>query len=137
MPDKLVIVKTLATETKGDRSWVKVTDQDNYAWYLFNNQGSKVELNKSYIFTFETNEKGFTNVNVIKPLVNIFHQKALKEVANRNDILRNYSVSFSYSKDLVVAGLIPLNEIYTKSDEIYEYMQKKADEAIKIIGEEK
>ncbi len=133
MPDKLVFIKTLTTETKGSNSWLKVIDQDNVSWNIFS-KDTKLEYNKAYLFTYFMNEKGFDNVSKITPVTNIFHQKALKEVANRNDVVRNYSVAFSYAKDLSVADKIKLEEIFDWSDKIYNYFQEKAD---KILGVEK
>jgi hypothetical protein len=127
MPDKLIFVKAIEQGIdRKQKPYLKTTDQDNVIWYLFN-QDARVEVNKAYLFTFATNDKGFTDIQKITPGVRIFHQKALKEVTNKNDIWRNFSVSFSYAKDLVVGNQIKLDDIFAWSDKIYEYLQTKTD----------
>ena len=125
MDNKLVLAKELKTGTtsKG-KEYLQFFDQDGQQWNFF--QGEKFEQNKAYLFGYEL-ENGFNNVKQISPVVNLFKQKALKEIANRNDIIRNYSVCLSYAKDLVVGGKIELGEIFAKADELYKAFQDKAD----------
>lgn len=134
--EKFVVVKSLTTETKGTNSWLKCTDHENVSWNIFA-KDTKLELNKSYLFTFFKNDKGYDQVSKITPLVNIFHQKALQETTSRSEVLRNFSVAFSYSKDLVIAKEVPIGEIFEWADKIYTKFNEKADEVIKNMGEPK
>jgi hypothetical protein len=119
MPDKFIFVKEIKTQTKNNRSWRQAVSQDGETWQIF--LDNPLEVNKCYVFSYEKDtDKGWNNLTKISPLVNIFQQKALKEVANRNDILRNFSVAFAYSKDLVVADKIPLDKIFIYADQIYD-----------------
>ena len=124
--DKLVFIKNIeAVVSQNGNPYTKITDQDNATWSLFSN--IKVEVNRAYLFTFEVNAKGFNNIQKITPLVNIFQQKALKEVSNRNDFLRLYGMAVSYSKDLVMSGKVELPELFTWADKIYDAINLKAD----------
>lgn len=127
--DKLVFVKEVRTITKGDRSWVAVSDQDNITWNVFQPFAPPVK-GKSYMFSYEKNAKGWNDLKKIAPVENVFQQKAMKETANRNDVIRNFAVSFSYAKDMAVGKLIELDKVFEWSDKIYNYFQTKADEGM-------
>ncbi len=137
--DKLVFVKSVESVTAQTGTvYLKALDQDGARWSLFSNITNKVKIDagKAYLFTFEVNDRGFNDIKKITPVVNIFQQKALKEVANRNDFVRMYSMAFSYSKDLATAGKIELTEMFDWSDKIYGYFQERADkEMAKLEGE--
>ena len=125
--DKLVFVKELSSgTTKGGKSYPVVTDQDNEKWNIWLD-GANLELQKSYLFTFVLNDKGFKDIQKITPVINIFHQKALKEVASRNDIVRNLTVCLSYAKDMFIAGVIGKEMIFDEAMEMYQWINKEAD----------
>lgn len=133
--DKLVFVKELKSGlTKNQKVYPIVVDQDNESWHIFNQDASNIQVNSSYLFTFEFNDKGFKDIQNITPLVNIFHQKALKEVASRNDVVRNLTVCLSYAKDLVIADKVTMtespNDIYSVAWEMYEWLQQTADKIL-------
>ena len=126
----MVFVKSAESVTAPSGTvYLKIRDQDGSFWNIFSNITNKVKLDtgKCYLFNFQVNDKGFNDINLVTPLVNIFQQKALKEVANRNDFVRMYSMAFSYSKDLATAGKIELTEMFDWSDKIYGYFQERAD----------
>lgn len=126
--DKLVFVKELRSGiTKTQKTYPLVLDQDNEQWHIFNAAANDLRVNASYLFSFEINEKGFKDIQSIKPLVNVFHQKALKEVASRNDLTRNISVATSYAISLVNGGNIPLDDVFLWADKIYDYNAQKLD----------
>ena len=127
--DKLVFVKELTSGlTKSNAIYPKVRDQDNEVWNLFNGVNiNDLHIQGSYLFTFEINEKGFKDIKKITPLTNLFQQKALKEVSNKNDIVRNLTVCLSYSKDLVIAGKQDLGEIYLMAFQMYNWLNENAD----------
>lgn len=130
MQAKYVVITEMKTgQTKNKSDYTYILDQDKVRWNLFNNL-PKVELNKSYLFRFEI-EGEYTNVKSIEPLTNIFHQKALQEVANKSEIWRNYSVTFSYAKDLCVAGKIELGEMFNLADKIYDKFTEKTNNETK------
>lgn len=125
MQAKYVIVSELKSDTtKNGKLYTWFYDQDKFRWNLFNNE--KVELNKSYILRFEQ-EGDFLNVKQLEQLTNIFQQKALKEISNKNDVIRNLSVFFSYAKDLVVADKIKLEEIFSFTEKIYTEVNSQAE----------
>ena len=125
--DKLVYVKEIRAGNKNGKSWPIVVDQDGTYWPIFAPLPVP-QVGKCYLFTFKHNaERGWNELELIKPLVNVFQQKALKEVANRNDFVRMYSMAFSYSKDLASSGKIELTEMFDWSDKIYGYFQERAD----------
>jgi hypothetical protein len=127
--DKLVFVKELTSGlTKNQAVYPIVKDQDNERWYLFNGVNiNDIHIQGSYLFTFEINEKGFKDIKKITPLTNLFQQKALKEVSNKNDIVRNLTVCLSYSKDLVIAGKIDFGVLYPEAFEMYNWLNENAD----------
>ena len=127
--DKLVFVKELTSGlTKSNAIYPKVRDQDNEVWNLFNGVNiNDLHIQGSYLFTFEINEKGFKDIKKITPLTNLFQQKALKEVSNKNDIVRNLTVCLSYSKDLVIAGKIDFGVLYPEAFEMYNWLNENAD----------
>ena len=127
--DKLVFVKELTSGvTKSNATYPKVRDQDNEVWNLFNGVNiNDLHIQGSYLFTFEINDKGFKDIKKITPLTNLFQQKALKEVSNKNDIIRNLTVCLSYSKDLVIGGKQDLGEIYLMAFQMYNWLNENAD----------
>ena len=127
--DKLVFVKELSSGlTKSNAIYPKVRDQDNEVWNLFNGVNiNDLHIQGSYLFTFEINDKGFKDIKKITPLTNLFQQKALKEVSNKNDIIRNLTVCLSYSKDLVIGGKQDLGEIYLMAFQMYNWLNENAD----------
>jgi hypothetical protein len=130
--DKVILVKELKSgKTKGDtpQDYLIPVDQDNDQWHLFR-QTCPIELNKVYLMTFHLNEKGYKEVEKVTPLVNIFKAKALKEVANRNDITKNLAVATSYSIQLLVSDKIKLDELFDYSKKIYDFIQQKTDEEL-------
>ena len=133
--DKLVFVKELQSGlTKNQKVYPVIVDQDNDKWYIFNQEVNSLHLQGSYLFTFEINDKGFKDIKKITPLVNIFQQKALKEVANKNDIIRNLTVCLSYSKDLVIGGKMELADLYLKAYEMYDWLNENADKLMPPSG---
>ena len=133
--DKLVFVKELTSGlTKTNSTYPRVRDQDNELWNIFNQNINDIHLQGSYLFTFEINDKGFKDIKKITPLVNIFQQKALKEVANKNDIIRNLTVCLSYSKDLVIGGKMELADLYLKAYEMYDWLNENADKLMPPSG---
>ena len=133
--DKLVFVKELTSGlTKTNSTYPRVRDQDNELWNIFNQNINDIHLQGSYLFTFEINDKGFKDIKKITPLVNIFQQKALKEVANKNDIIRNLTVCLSYSKDLVFGGKMELADLYLKAYEMYDWLNENADKLMPPSG---
>jgi len=127
--DKLVFVKELTSGvTKSNATYPKVRDQDNEVWNLFNGVNiNDIHIQGSYLFMFEINDKGFKDIKKITPLTNLFQQKALKEVSNKNDIIRNLTVCLSYSKDLVIGGKQDLDEIYLRAFQMYNWLNENAD----------
>jgi len=126
--DKLVFVKELTSGlTKSNATYPKVRDQDNEIWNIFNQNINDIHLQGSYLFTFEINDKGFKDIQKITPLTNLFQAKALKEVSNKNDIIRNLTVCLSYSKDLVIGGKQDLGEMYLMAFQMYNWLNENAD----------
>jgi hypothetical protein len=123
-----VLVKELKSGvTKSNKNYPIVISGTGDRWNLFN--GEHVELNKAYTFGYEKSEDGqYKNLRQVIPLENIFMQKALKEVANRSDLKRDVLMCLSYSKDLLVGGVIQKSELLTMADEIYKYVSEKTDE---------
>lgn len=131
--DKYVYAKIAEQPVdKNGKPYWKITDQENQVWHIFRSEIQTFFVGKSYLFTYELNEKGFPDISKITLLANVFKQAALKEVSNKNDVVRNLAVSMSYAKDLAVGKLITLEEMFKWSDSIYDYFQNKATS---IIGE--
>lgn len=125
--DKYVFVKTLEQPfDKNNKPYTRILDQDGQSWAFFR-QEIQFQIGKSYLFTYSLNEKGFPTVEKITPLVNIFVQQALKEVANKNDIKRDLFMSCSYAKDMVCAGKLEATEMFATAESIYNWTNKMAD----------
>jgi hypothetical protein len=130
---EFIFVKTIEKPLdKFQKTYTKITDHENKSWSFFRNDFT-FEVNKCYELTYELNAKGYPDVQVIKPLANIFQQKALAEMANRNDVMRNLFMSLSYSKDLVAAGKLELANLMTEATLIYDWVNQKATEEIAAI----
>lgn len=137
MPSEAVLIKELKIEqTKNKQNYTIVIDGYNNRWNIFNPPISmQLEINKAYVFKYEINGE-FKNVKSVETLANIFQQKALKEVANKNDIIKNYSIAISYATNLASAGTIPLDDLFVWADKIYETTTAKADKIISDICED-
>ena len=133
--DKLVFVKEVRQQTKNEKSWLQVIDQDAVSWNVFL-KDAVIEADKAYMFSYEIDkERGWYNLKKVTPVVNIFHQQAIREVTNKNDVVRHYSVAMAYSKDLVVGGKIPLENMFEWADRIFEKFQSKADEVVSGLAQ--
>jgi hypothetical protein len=111
--------------TKNNSEYPYILDQDKVRWNLFAPL-PKVELNKCYVFYFEE-ANGFQNVKEIVSVVNVFHQKALKEMASRNDYKKDIFMSCSYAKDIVTAGILPLEDLFPFTEKIYNELNTLTD----------
>jgi hypothetical protein len=131
--DKFVYIKSAETMQGKSAKYLKVLDQDGVAWNIFE-QTPIPQIGKTYIFSFEKNGE-WNNITGIKPLVNVFQQKAVKEVANRNDFKRDFSIAVSYSIQLVAADKIPLDKLFVYADQIYDAFQEKADQGMAKLEE--
>ena len=128
MQDKFVYVKELKSGlTRTNKVYPIIIDQDNEQWNIWNQDVNNILINSCYLFSFIINDRGFKDIEKITPLVNIFQQKALKEVASRNDIIRNLTVCLSYSKDMVVGGVLELDKIYDMTNQMYQFITDKVD----------
>jgi hypothetical protein len=129
--DKFVQVKEIKSGlTKGQKVYPIAIDQDNEQWHIFNQDANSLRANTSYLFSYEINDKGFKDLLKVTPLTNVFHQRALKEIASRNDIVRNLGMMLSYAKDLVIADKIPLDQMYSQAYLMYDWVQQDADKLI-------
>lgn len=132
--DKLVFVKELKTPNdKNGKPYTQVIDQNRQTFNFF--KGEKFDLGKAYLFTFTLNDRGYPEVTETKAVVNIMYEKALKEVASRNDIVRNLSTCVSYSKDMVIGGVLEMSALYDKAMEMNNWIQKNADELMPKLEE--
>ncbi len=125
--DKVVFVKKL--EKPNDRTgkpYLKITDQNNQEWSLFR-YTIEPQLSKVYLFTFEKNSKGYNEVSEIRPLVNIFEEKAVKKMADINDIKRELGICLSYSVSMVNNGILEMGQLFSKTDEMYGYLNTTAE----------
>ncbi len=129
--DKVIYVREVRTQEKNGRHWLQVSDQDAVNWNIFL-EGATLLPDKAYLFTYRIGSKGFTDITKITPLENIFKEQVVREVSSKNEIIRSYSMAIAYSKDLVVADKIQLDDMFTWADKIYNSFQSKADS---IIGE--
>ena len=131
MPSEAVLIKELRIEQdKNKRAYTVVIDGYNNRWNLFNPPISmKPELNKAYVFRYETSGE-YKNVKTIEPLANVFKQQALKEIANKNDVTKNYSIATSYAVQLVASGKVATDELFTWADKIYEAIAEKANKSL-------
>lgn len=117
MQAKYVIITELKSDkTKNGKQYTWFYDQDKFRWNCFDNEN--VELNKSYVLRFEQ-EGDYLNIKQLEPLVNVFHDKALKEIANRSDYKRDIFMSISYAKDLIVGGMLDPDDLFTFAEKIY------------------
>jgi len=132
--NKLVYVAELKTgrSDKSTTPWTQCVDQNGEVWNLFHTK-IKVEHQKSYLFTFHINEKGYKEIENITPVVNLFVQKAIQEVASRNDIKHDLFISVSYAKDMVVGGVLEPQNMLSKSIEIYDFINSEADKIMASI----
>ena len=134
--DKLVFVKEIGSgTTRNGKQYPIIKDQDNDTWHYWGGEICPVELHKSYLFTFKVNDAGYKDIEKISPLVNIFKQEALKEVASRNDIIRNLTVCLSYAKDMVIGKAIDMDIMYDMAFEMYQRINDKADELMPKVDE--
>lgn len=127
--DKLVFAKIIEKPTdRNGKVYLKITDQDNEIWYLFQ-YTIMPEINKAYLFNFEKDDKGYPRVSKITPVVNIFKQEALKSIANRNDIIRNYSIAVTQAIQVLAIGdSVPEPEkLFDWAEKIYNKVEEKAD----------
>jgi hypothetical protein len=128
--DKLVFAKIIEKPTdRNGKVYLKITDQDNEIWYLFQ-YTIMPEINKAYLFNFEKDDKGYPRVSKIIPVVNIFKQEALKSIANRNDIIRNYSIAMTQAIQVlaILQNCLPEPEkLFNWAEKIYNNVEEKAD----------
>lgn len=128
MQSKFVFITEMKTDkTRNGRDYVYCFDQDKLRWNLFN--GERVELNKAYVFRFEQNGE-YNNIKEIEPVINVLKVEVMKDLASRNDVIRNYSTFFSYAKDLCVGGKIEKTEMFSMAESIYTWINEKADEVM-------
>ena len=128
--DKVVFVKRIEKpKDRSGKAYLKITDQNNQEWSLFR-YNIEPQLNKVYLFTFEKNAKGYNEVSEIRQLVNIFEEKAAKKLADINDIKREIGICLSYSVSMVNNGTLEMDKLFTKTDELYEYLNTKAESLI-------
>lgn len=130
MQFEFVLVKELkfATTKNTNKQYPVIVDQAGNIWRLFN--GEQVELNKAYTFGYDLSEdKQFKNVKQIIPLANVFKIQALKEVANKNDIIRNYSIAITQSIQIFAIGqkMPTTDELFRLSTSIYDHIEKFVD----------
>ncbi len=126
--DKVIYVKKLEKPLdRNQKEYLKVSDQNNEDWNLFR-YAVMPEVGKCYLFTYEKDDKGYKTVSKITPLVNVFKQEAVKELANKNDILREWGIVTSYAVQLAVADKIKPDDILIWAERIYEFIQTKAEE---------
>jgi hypothetical protein len=124
--DKLVFVKELKTPNdKNGKPYCSLTDQNGQVFNFF--KGEKFDLGKAYLFTFTLNDRGFPDVTETKSVVNIFQERALREVASKSDIIRGLSTSLSYAKDMLVGGVLEPDKMYDKAMEMHLWVQENAD----------
>ena len=123
-----VLVRGLSTDyDRNKRPYQVVTDGYNCRWNLFGELASyKLQLNKGYLFKYERNGE-FKNVKVIEPLANIFEVRALEKLANISEYKKDVGVALRFTTDLIIGGKLELNQLYEKTNEILEYLNKKAE----------
>lgn len=134
MNNKFVFIKEIKSgTTRFQKPYPIITDQDNDTWHVFN-QGVQLELNKAYVFGFSFNDKGFKDIEQITPVVNIWKQEALKEIASRNDIIRNYSIALGHALEYFSGTKPPLEEVFETAGQIYNFVDSKADAVMAEIN---
>jgi hypothetical protein len=111
-------------KTKNGTPYTYIFDQDKTRWSFF--KGEKVETNKGYIFHYEE-ENGFFNVKQIEPATNVFKVEAAKELASKNDIVRNLGIATSYAVDLVNGKSIELKDLETYALKLYKFIQSESE----------
>ena len=129
MQNKVIVIKELKTGTTKKepvKNYPIVIDQDGEQWAIWN-QSCPLDLNKVYLFRFEVNDKGYNDIRQIEPLVNIFKAKVAQEMASKSEIKRDLFMSLSYSKDLLSSDKLPIDQLFTYSDTIYNYISSKAE----------
>lgn len=125
---KFVFVKEIhdAKTAKGS-AYYYFLDHENVRWNIFPEKiRERLEPKKGYIIEFEKLGE-FNNLITIRPAINKLLEQAGKELANKNDIIRNFTVCMSYSKDLAVAQLIKLDEIENWANKFYKSIMDKAN----------
>jgi hypothetical protein len=128
MPNEYIFVKTIEKpKDKNGKEYTKIIDHLNKQWFLFRSDFT-FEVNKCYDLSYELNEKDFPLITKITPLKNLFQEKALREVANKNDITKNLAVATSYAVTLIANGMATLEDLEKVSLRIYEFIQSKSDE---------
>lgn len=131
MPLKYIsVVEIKSATTKTNKVYPYIIDQDGERWNLFDCP-IKPEINRGYALRFEV-EGEYRNVKGLEPVINKFKELVLKELASRNDIKRDYSISVSYAVNMACNGIIEPDKIFEWADKIYDATQRKADA---IIGE--
>ena len=127
--DKLVFVKQVTQQQgRNGNPYIQVLEVDGTTWNVFPNiYNAPIEANKAYLFTFDKNEKGFNDIKLIKPVVNIFKEKAMREIANKGEFFRHYSVCLSYAKDLVLGDKIKIDDLFMYAESIYTELNDKAE----------
>lgn len=129
MPNKLVFAKELKSETTSTgKAYKSIIDQDVEKWPLWD--PVEIQVGKAYLIEFHTNEKGFKDIDRITPVINIFQEKALRDVANKSDYKRDLFMSLSYAKDLMVAGKVsPADNVglFSMAWQMYEWVNQTAD----------
>jgi hypothetical protein len=134
MPNAYLFAKVIEKPNdKNGKPYLKITDHLNKTWFLFNREFT-FELNKCYDVTYDLNEKGFATITNITPLVNIFEQKALEKMANRNDIIQNLGYSITHAIELLKANAIKLDEVFDWTLKIYEFEQVEADKIMSKLN---
>jgi hypothetical protein len=130
VPAKFVFVTELKCDkTKTGKDYSYCLDQDKVRWNFFN--GEKVELQKGYVFDYEVSGE-YSNVKKITPVINVFKQEAMKDVASKNDIKRDLTTSLSYAKDLVIAKILDIGQMEAESLKLYRFINSESD---KILAE--
>jgi len=132
--NKLVYIAELKTgrSDKSTTPWTQCVDQNGDTWNLFHTN-VKIEHQKTYLFTYHINEKGYKEIEKITPVVNLFVQKAMQEVASKNDIKHDLYISVSYAKDMVVGGVLEPQSMFIKAKEIYEFVNSESDKIMSQI----
>lgn len=121
MPQDAVLITELRNDKdKNQRPYLVVIDGYKERWNLFGEFAkADLKVGKAYLFRYERNGE-FRNLTSIEPLDRIFVQQALKEVANKNDIMREFTMLVAYSKDLVTAGKIELPDLLPTAKNLYQ-----------------
>jgi hypothetical protein len=147
---ELITVESVTKNQYGDllvNGKLKVSNKRHQLFDVFQT-GAEVKLgwssymNKEYIASAEqtgthTIPKRVVSTNVESPQKS---ETSSATVLHKTDDIRNRSVAVSYSKDLVVSGIIDLKEIFTYADKFLNYIlnqevkSKLVEEVKKIDG---